>query len=217
MKYFVATSLLALTLTSTVCSASAITINGQDALPLIDRKWLTCIPGDGVADNVSLRINKGAIEIISVTIDAIEADIRIPLRFAAIEKDNKRSRDSEKLKSKIVDHSISFKNREIRDEEKIYLEANTDMNLENVILQSPDILLAAKQLKFSDCFCGPKNLLLMSANPNSFYKAIVFSFDEKCLSHKTINGKIDFETDAGELEILGVKEINIIFSDWVFE
>ena len=103
MKHFLAVSLLAISLTFTACSPAAITINGQDALPLIkttpEGKWLKCIPSEGRADNVTLSINKGAIEITSVTIDAIEADIRIPLRFAAIQKDHRRLSHYEKLRS----------------------------------------------------------------------------------------------------------------------
>ena len=57
----------------------------------------------------------------------------------------------------------------------------------------------------------------MSANPNSWYKGIIFSFDEKCSSHKTISGKADFVTDIGEFKIFGVKEINVIFSERAFE
>jgi hypothetical protein len=223
MKHFAAANFLALTLTFTVCSSNAITINGQDALPLIkltpEGKQLKCIPNKEVVDNVSLRINKGAIEITPVTVDAIEAEIRIPLRFAAIQKDHKRLDHSERLRSfrTITGQSISFKEREISEKERISVEASMDIQLENVILQSPNIILAAKQLKFNNCFCGSKYLLVMSTNPKSLYKAIVFSFDEKCLSHTAINGKIDFETDTGELEILNVKEINIVFSERAFE
>lgn len=218
MKYFVAISLLALTLTFTVCSPVAITINGQDALPLIkstpEGKWLTCIASKGPMD---LRINKGAIEITSFTVDKIEENIRIPLRFAAIEKNNQRFSRSERLISfsKKGVPSISLKDRKISEE---YLEASMDMNLENVILSSPEVSLAAQQLNFCNCFCGRKTLLLIPANPNSWYNGIAFSFDEKYSSHQTISsGKIDFVTDTGEFKIFGVKEINVIFSERAFQ
>jgi len=219
MKYFAVASLLTLVLTFAVHSSATITINGENAAHLIqsfpEGNFLKCLPNkEGGKDNVCLRINKGTIEITPVVIDRLE-EVRIPLRFDAIKKSNDRLSRSEKLRSfrEIVDLSISFKDREISEKEEVYLEAGMDMKLENVILRSPAVLLAAKQLNFKNCFCGPKRLLIMSANPNSLYKSIVFTFDKKSLSHKPISGKIDFETDTGELKIFGVKEINFVFSE----
>jgi len=210
--------LLCTILVSGSLCATPILVNGTDLKEVVKSPDQALVCDSSGENNVCFSIKQGIIELGSADLQGLESVKK--------QRDNLKMRKSslKRLSAGTVFSSssgkfITLSNAYITGGNAVELQAGTHIELENVIIQSPEVLLECSKLQAWMCFIDADTVYIESSSPTSLIKSIRISFDRNATVPCCIQGTFDFESNETEglFYAVGAQKISILFSPEVFK
>lgn len=210
--------LLCTILVSGSLCATSIVVNGTDLKEVVkspDQALVCDVPGK---NNICFSMKQGVIKMGAADLQGVDS-IKRQRHNLEIRKPSLTRLSTGTVFSSTSGKSITLPNVYISAGDAVELRAGIQIELENVIIQSPEVLLECSKLQAWMCFIDADTVYIESSSPTSLIKSIRISFDKNATVPCCIQGTFDFESNETEglFYAVGAQKVSILFSPAVFK